>query len=252
MEIPETEPITELRALGTGGREQRGYAQYSQSGHRPDDRERGERRLVDIASLLGVSPQSVSPQIKAAIGELMDELEGLRVRLEQVEGRAHHMEELADRDPVLKVLNRRALMRELAHIIDHCRQNQVPGNLALFELVNHRDLHRDYGRRTADAALVYLAQAIDSRVRRSDVLGGLGGTLLGLILTVSPEEGALTKVSNMVAEIETGGFVVEGVRLPLRIAAAVHSFAEDDTADTCLDRTDRLLRSVMNEAAAAG
>ncbi len=63
------------------------------------------------ASVLGIPEEEFTPRVRDAIMGLMSEVESLRQQLQQTRARLGEMEQVADRDQLLPVLNRRAFVR---------------------------------------------------------------------------------------------------------------------------------------------
>src|ERR1700753_3098696 len=68
---------------------------------------------VDSATFLGVPEVEMTPAVKAALTALLSEVDDLRGEVARLKGRLEEAEELADRDALTPLLNRRAFVREL-------------------------------------------------------------------------------------------------------------------------------------------
>ena len=69
--------------------------------------------VAATASVLGIPEAEFTPRVRDAIMTLMGEVDSLRRELDKTRTRLDEVEEAADRDQLLPLLNRRAFVREL-------------------------------------------------------------------------------------------------------------------------------------------
>ena len=111
----------------------------------------------------------------AACREIRNENDVLRAALAAAQARIVDIEQLADRDPLLNILNRRAFMRELARFQSTADRHEIETGVILFDLDNFKALNDTYGHAVGDAALRHLSEIIRNNIRDADRLGRLGG-----------------------------------------------------------------------------
>ena len=73
----------------------------------------GTSTQADQATFLGLNETELSPNVRAALMALLDEVGRLRQELELTRKRISHLERMADEDSMLPIANRRAFVREL-------------------------------------------------------------------------------------------------------------------------------------------
>ena len=83
------------------------------------------RDFGDQASILGIPEAELTPMVQAAMSALMSRAARLMEEAEQLREQAAYLEDLSDRDPLLPVLNRRALLRELAQVLAQAEQTET-------------------------------------------------------------------------------------------------------------------------------
>ena len=79
--------------------------------------ERAGRTLRDTTSIMGIPAEELSPRVQQAVTTLMAEVDQLKRDLENSKKRLRETEDMADQDPLLPMLNRRAFVRELDRVI---------------------------------------------------------------------------------------------------------------------------------------
>lgn len=198
--------------------------------------------VADVASVLGLPAREVTPEVQNAIGHLMNEVERLRFELEQARERGSYLEDLADKDPLMPALNRRAFVRELARVIAHGRRSGAESSLVYLALTNGDDIRAQYGQMALEGALIHVGLILMNALRRSDVLGTLGGHGLGVILAVSDRAGAQAKAQELTEAIESKPFFWVGKFLGITIGCGVHALGAGETAESALAAADRDLR----------
>src|SRR4051794_41410327 len=121
------------------------------------------------------TPPGAAAALARENAELRAELLALRARLAEAEG-------LADRDALTPLLNRRALMRELARTLAAVERYGRPASLVYFDLDGLKAINDRFGHAAGDAVLRAVAQRLIGHVRASDVAGRMGGDEFAVIL----------------------------------------------------------------------
>ncbi|MFL5920502.1 MAG: diguanylate cyclase domain-containing protein [Gaiellaceae bacterium] len=106
---------------------------------------------------------------------------------------------LADHDPLTRLLNRRALLRELAAAADKER----PLALVFLDVDNFKDVNDGHGHATGDRVLVRFASLLVELVRSGDDAFRVGGDEFALLLRGAGEHEAREVVARIVAAVES-------------------------------------------------
>ena len=112
--VRKTEPVEPVHRRGTDD----GTPEGDQ---RPGSRTADDR---DRLSVHGIPEAELTPAVRAALAQLMQEIGELKDEAETLRRQRDYLNSLADQDVQAPVLNRRALEREVAHAlhVDHrCR-----------------------------------------------------------------------------------------------------------------------------------
>lgn len=199
------------------------------------------RDTGDVASVLGIPEAELTPHVRTAIMMLMDEVARLRDELRQAKVRVDHLEELADRDTLVPLINRRAFVREISRTISYAERYGTAHSLLYFDLNGMKQINDRYGHAAGDAALNQVAQILRERTRESDVVGRIGGDEFGVLLAQSDIERAEQKAHDLAEAIAAHGVEWEGRRLPLSVAYGVHSITSGQSVDDALKAADRAM-----------
>ncbi|MGB3808521.1 MAG: diguanylate cyclase [Parvibaculum sp.] len=212
-------------------------------------RERGEtaggtgagRTITDAVSFMGIPETEITPRVRDAIMSLMSEVEQLRRDVEKMRQRLREAEKLADHDPLLPVLNRRAFMQELSRVIAYGRRYKEPSGLAYFDIDNFKQVNDTYGHAAGDAALKHLADVVSANIRETDVIGRLGGDEFGVILARTDEASAHSKAKSLALLISMHPLMMDGVEIPLSISVGAIGIDGEVEPQEALARADQAM-----------
>ncbi len=112
--------------------------------------------ISDAASVMGVPEAEMTPKVRDAIMTLMAEVDKLRQDLEQSRGRISELEQLADTDALLPVLNRRGFVRELSRMLSTAERYGHEVSLVYMDLDDFKEINDAYGHAAGDAALMHI------------------------------------------------------------------------------------------------
>ena len=117
----------------------------------------------------------------------------------RTESSLHHanarLTQLAERDPLTGVYNRRVFLARLEAELAHHRQSGVPFSLILFDIDRFKQVNDSLGHATGDLVLRHVVAITHQRLRASDLLARFGGEEFILLLPETHLAGA-----TMVAE----------------------------------------------------
>jgi diguanylate cyclase (GGDEF)-like protein len=139
--------------------------------------------------------------------------------------------ELAWRDELTGLANRRAWYHELEVQIANARRRREPLTVAVIDLDNFKTVNDTLGHDAGDRLLRDVARFWDRHVRRGDTLARWGGDEFGLVLPACP-------VAEAFAIVERLRESVPGAQ---SFSAGVAAWHPDDTADEVVVRADRAL-----------
>ena len=193
---------------------------------------------ADQATFLGLNETELSPNVRAALQALLEEVGRLRQELELTRKRISHLERMADEDSMLPIANRRAFVRELTRHISYSERYGTAGSVLYFDLNGMKDVNDRYGHAAGDEVLRHFARLMVANVRDSDVVGRLGGDEFGVILAQADRPQAEEKAQQLLDVIKVSPMDWEGNEITLSCAVGIHQFSARQNADEALSKAD--------------
>ena len=133
----------------------------------------------DSVAFLGVPAAEMTPAVQAAIQTLLGELDELRGEVGRLKSRLKTAEDLADRDALTPLLNRRGFLRELGRVRTFAQRYGSAASLVYFDLDGFKAINDRFGHAAGDAALLAVAERLMAHVRESDIVVMGAGSVRG-------------------------------------------------------------------------
>jgi diguanylate cyclase (GGDEF)-like protein len=199
-------------------------------------------RTADTTEVLGIPEAEFTPKVRAALMQLMAEVQSLRQELAQSRMRIEQLERLADQDTLTPVPNRRAFVRELSRMMSFAERYSAPSSVIYIDVNGLKKMNDQYGHGAGDAALMHVARILSGNIRDSDFVGRLGGDEFGVILAYADGAAAHDKATTLAELIAQEPFQWNGETLHVSIAWGAHPIMPGglDVAAT-LDAADRAM-----------
>jgi diguanylate cyclase (GGDEF)-like protein len=185
----------------------------------------------------GLTPTLAAP-LKDTLMALVSQIDGLRDEVGLLKTRLSEAQDLADRDGLTPLYNRRALMRELARTAAEVERHGLAASLVYLDLDGFKAVNDRFGHAAGDVVLKTVAERLVRLVRETDVVGRLGGDEFAVILTHADQAAAELKAADLVGAVEglpvdTGDWMV-----PLHLSCGVCEITGGHTPDQILARAD--------------
>lgn len=152
------------------------------------------------------------------------------------------MKEVAIRDQLTGVLNRRGLGEQGAQAYANARRTGRPVSVVMTDIDRFKNINDDFGHASGDDALVHFSKLLIEGRRSEDILARVGGEEFALILPGTPLERALEIADRLRAKIEADVMTINGIAVKMTSSFGVAAIS---TRDTCLSdtiiRADRAL-----------
>lgn len=136
-----------------------------------------------------------------------------------LERAAKQMERLASQDGLTGCLNRTTTQTMLGHALERCRRDRQPLAVVLFDLDHFKQVNDAHGHLVGDQVLREFAQAVQSRIRASDVFGRTGGEEFCLGLPNTSRDGAWEVVESVRSSVASAQFTGRDGR-PVRVTVS--------------------------------
>ncbi|HTH16712.1 MAG TPA: diguanylate cyclase [Magnetospirillum sp.] len=195
---------------------------------------------ADVAQVLGLPAESVTPQMIDAVVPLLAEIDRLHWLADQAEHRANWAERQSDRHSLVPCLTRRAFVREVDALLGGGDAN---GTLAVIHVSGVENLRLVHGLAAGDGALRHIAGNIIGALRASDVIGCLSGSDFGILLAGTPVDQARIKVEEILGRIDHPQYSWDGQLIALIPSFGLHALASGDSAELALAAADLARRS---------
>jgi diguanylate cyclase (GGDEF)-like protein len=204
----------------------------------------GAAARVDSAAFLGIPRAEMTPAVQQAIETLLSELDALRNEVNQLKGRLARAEDLADRDALTPLLNRRAFVRELGRISAMGDRYGTPASLVYFDLDGFKAINDREGHAAGDAALKAVAERLVANVREADVVARMGGDEFAVILMHTDGATARAKAATLAQAIAAP---------PHGVACSwgVREISADSDAESLLASADQAMFAAKRERRAS-
>jgi diguanylate cyclase (GGDEF)-like protein len=193
---------------------------------------------VDSAEFLGIAEAEMTPAVSAAVQTLLTEIDDLRGEVGRLKGRLAEVEDLADRDALTPLLNRRAFLRELGRIRTFAQRYGSPASLVYFDLDDLKGVNDRLGHAAGDAALKAVAERLLGHVRESDIVGRMGGDEFAVILAQADRATAEAKAAALAQAIEAEPLSFGDWSAPLHISWGVREITQDVEPEALVAQAD--------------
>ncbi len=215
----------------------RGQGERSEAMEGPAELAEMAERLLAVAREVGGSRR----ELEARVAELQKELEA---RVAEARDANRLLLDIANRDALTGLANRRRLELELERHMELARRHDLPVAVVMLDLDHFKQYNDTAGHLAGDSLLRAVAQALRERARATDVVVRWGGDEFCVLLPGTSPDGAVRAATNMIAAIETAVRELPTVgagRLP-GASAGVACYPEDTTeAESLIRLADQAL-----------
>ena len=171
---------------------------------------------------------------------LIDEIARLRAELAKCERRISELDELAHRDALVQLPNRRSFLANLERLIARVERYDESAAILFVDVDGLKAINDRFGHDTGDQALVQVACLLTATVRAGDLVARLGGDEFAALLEHTDELSAWQLALRVTETLdETRSFCVNGTSLPLSAAVGVATIQPGDSAESVLKRADQ-------------
>ena len=151
---------------------------------------------------------------------------------------SEELRELATKDQLTGLLNRRGFGERAAAAYAHARQCEGSVSVIMSDIDRFKQINDAFGHAAGDLALTHFARALIEDLDRHGFAARVGGEEFALVLPKVTLEQALNTAEALCDRIETTPLVVDGSEVPMTASFGVATLTKKDT---CL--TDVILRA---------
>ncbi|HWB31716.1 MAG TPA: GGDEF domain-containing protein [Acidobacteriaceae bacterium] len=239
-EVKELMLMLARTAEGVGDRDQRYCKQFS--GLTADLRTVAD--LEDITQMRG-SVLKKAAELKTCVDAMAEDgrqsLEAMREKISDYERRLREAEELAQRDPLTGLANRRGLEARM----EWWARQQRTFCAVMIDLNHFKELNDRHGHLAGDELLRQFAQELSSRVREEDLVGRWGGD--EFLVVVRRERSATERLVERIREWAFGEYALRTGRSrePLRVQVEAAVGVAEWTQGIAVEEVVRLADAAM-------
>lgn len=179
--------------------------------------------------------------LRIKVKEKNKELATRNADLEQALSR---IEELAMRDELTGVFNRRYLMETIRNEKMRCDRSGGVFAICILDVDHFKNVNDTFGHLAGDQILQAIAKTASAALRQTDYFGRYGGEEFALVLTGTLVEGAMITAERVRSRIEALSFPAIGGDLKVTVSIGIaDSRLSEDTAQTFKRADEALYRA---------
>lgn len=148
------------------------------------------------------------------------------VRIKQLQDelreRMHELDLLASTDPLTGLYNRRFFFQRMEEELSRANRTGNPICLAYIDIDHFKLINDTYGHQAGDAILMQASQIMTHLLRRSDVLGRIGGEEFLILLPDTNGAGGERIAERLRQRVEEASFVFEETVIDVTISIGVY------------------------------
>lgn len=138
---------------------------------------------------------------------------------------AGRLVELAERDPLTNLFNRRRFHEELTrHLADATRRGDMQVGLIAIDLDGFKPINDEFGHQAGDEVLVALAQQVGGLIRRNEMFFRLGGDEFGVLVPDAAENELCELARRILEGIESLRFEFVGKQAKITASLGIALF----------------------------
>ncbi|WP_170122120.1 GGDEF domain-containing protein [Breoghania corrubedonensis] len=199
----------------------------------------GGARNQDFSKAMCLEDPGLLSDATEQVEDLRDEVARLTDVVNAQRMEIRRLRRDAVRDVLTGLLNRRGFERVLERSIAFVSRYQSDVALIYADLDNFKSINDTLGHAAGDAALKHVAEVLLQALRRSDVVGRIGGDEFVALLWKSDECAARAVAREVSDALTRAPFVHKGRSVLLSASLGVATLAFEDSAAGVLDRADR-------------
>lgn len=161
-----------------------------------------------VAFLREVSPAELAA--KRELYALREELERRTVERTQLQQVVTELEELATRDPLTGLFNRRALSERLDEETSRANRYGAPLSLLMLDIDHFKQVNDRFGHAVGDVVIGMVGRVLEQERRASDVVARYGGEEFAVVLPHTHLEGARVVAGRLRAAIAAKTYRTQG------------------------------------------
>lgn len=196
---------------------------------------------------LAISPETARSAVMALIA-LMPTLTGVAFLMMYNEATQAELKNLARIDPLTGVNNRRALLEHLDRQMKRAAGRHRPLAVLLIDVDHFKRVNDQYGHAAGDKLLLSLVNSIASAVRRTDLVGRIGGEEFAVVAPDTDLVAGVQLGERLRESVESASLRLDGRTLSATVSVGVAcSTLDDRDREALLRQADQALYMAKSE-----
>ena len=168
--------------------------------------------------------------------------EKVKERTLELEHSKNKLEDLASKDPLTSLYNRRFLYNMSNELILIAKREKSPLSLILFDIDDFKQINDNFGHAIGDNVIVEFAKLLQT-TRSSDIEARIGGEEFVLILPNTSEMGAFEIASQICSEIAQLELIYSDTNLSFTVSGGISSVVleHEKGIESAINRADQAL-----------
>ena len=192
-----------------------------------------------VAADFSIPEAEFTPEVSAAISELLHEIRRLEDLVQQSQSRVEELLRKSEQDTLLPVLNRRALMREITRFVAFAERYGTPSSLLYLDIDGFKAVNDTYGHAAGDSVLTQFCESLTANIRSSDILARVGGDEFAIIFPAISAQQAREQGTRLSSRLGERPPVWNGVPVKVTFACGACDLIPGLMADAALAVADR-------------
>lgn len=193
----------------------------------------------DLSIIAALGDEPLTERARLALVELADRNTLLRASLAEMRARIFELQQLADRDTLTPLPNRRRFLDELERVTASAQRHGTPAALLYVDVDNLKAINDAHGRFVGDAALIHVARLLKGLVRSTDMVARIGGDEFALILDRLDQDGAAITAERIARKVARNPLDMGGGDVPIEVTIGSAAIRPGDTPDEVMQRGTR-------------
>lgn len=174
--------------------------------------------------------------------ELRNANQLLQLQIERVEMLQEQLQELAVRDPLTELYNRRYLQEALALELTHPERSNLSTAILMMDSDHLKIINDKYGHKAGDDFLVYISKEIQKSIRTGDIACRYGGDEFVVVLSNVTEDIAVRRAEKLRKTIASHNIIHRNEKVSISVSIGIAMYpTHGGDGEVLLQKADQAL-----------
>jgi diguanylate cyclase (GGDEF)-like protein len=151
------------------------------------------------------------------------------------------LEKESNIDPLTKLYNKRALIKDMENILDFGKDKDLDLALIIFDLDDFKKINDTYGHIAGDKTLIYIGKVLKGALRKETKTYRFGGEEFVVMLNRVDIQEAKRTADRMLKTISESKLIYKNNTIQITMSGGITSHKAGDTIDSIIERADKAL-----------